>query len=47
MFKEFEKEANSGDNPEIKEFASQNLTVIQGHLDKIKAIQANMSSSKI
>ena len=43
--KEFQKEANSGKDPQIKSFASQTLPVIQGHLDKIKAIQAKMSGS--
>jgi putative membrane protein len=38
--KDFQKEANSGKNAEIKNFASQTLPVLQGHLEKIKAIQA-------
>jgi putative membrane protein len=43
--KEFTKEANSGADPKIKEFASNTLPVIQGHLDKIKAIQSKMTGS--
>jgi putative membrane protein len=43
--KEFTKEANSGTDPKIKQFAADTLPVIQGHLDKIKAIQAKMSGS--
>ncbi len=41
--KEFQKEANSGKDDQIKGFASRTLPVIQGHLDKIKGIQSNMS----
>ena len=42
--KDFHKEANTGKDPQIKSFAAQTLPVIQGHLDKIKSIQAKMSS---
>jgi putative membrane protein len=42
--KDFRKEASTGKDPQIKSFASQTLPVIQGHLDKIKAIQAKMGS---
>jgi putative membrane protein len=43
--KEFTREANSGSDPKIKQFASATLPVIQGHLDKIKAIQAKIGGS--
>lgn len=43
--KEFKKESESGTDEKIKSFASQTLPVIQGHLDKLKAIQPNLSSS--
>lgn len=42
--KEFKKEADHGKNEQIKNFASTTLPVLQGHLDKIKGIQANMKS---
>jgi len=42
--KEFQKEANSGKDAQIKEFASRTLPVIQGHLDKIKGIQSKMGA---
>ena len=42
--KEFQKEADSGKDDQIKGFASRTLPVIQGHLDKIKSIQSNMQS---
>ncbi|MBV9294408.1 MAG: DUF4142 domain-containing protein [Acidobacteriaceae bacterium] len=38
--KEFQREANSGKDAQIKDFASRTLPVIQGHLDKIKSIRA-------
>jgi len=41
--KAFTKEANSGADPKLKQFAAETLPVIQGHLDKIKAIQAKMT----
>lgn len=41
----FQKEANSGKDDQMKGFASRTLPVIQGHLDKIKSIQAKMPSS--
>ncbi|MGI8961633.1 MAG: DUF4142 domain-containing protein [Bryobacteraceae bacterium] len=40
--KEFQKEANSGKDEDIKGFASRTLPVLQGHLDNIKSIQSNM-----
>lgn len=42
--KEFQKEANNGKDPQMKEFASRTLPVIQGHLDKIKSIQPKVGS---
>ena len=44
--KDFEKEANSGSDPQIKDFAAKTLPVLQGHLDKIKGIQSSMGTSK-
>jgi putative membrane protein len=41
--KAFSKEASSGTDPKIKQFAAETLPVIQGHLDKIKAIHAKMT----
>ena len=41
--KEFQKEANSGTDEQIKGFASRTLPVIQGHLEKIKSIQSSNS----
>ena len=38
--KEFEKEANSGADPQIKNFASQTLPVLHEHLKKIRGIQS-------
>jgi putative membrane protein len=40
--KEFQKEANSGSDPQIKNFASQTLPVLQKHLSKIQSIQSSM-----
>jgi putative membrane protein len=40
--KEFQREANSGKDEQIKGFASETLPVIQGHLEKIKSIQSKM-----
>jgi putative membrane protein len=40
--KEFQKEANSGKDPQIKNFASQTLPVLQQHLSRIQSIQSNM-----
>lgn len=42
--KEFTKESTKGKDEKIKGFASQTLPVIQGHLEKIKAIQGKMGS---
>lgn len=43
--KDFTKESQAGTDEKIKSFASQTLPVIQGHLDKLKAIQPQLSSS--
>ena len=43
--KEFKNEASSGQDPQIKSFASQALPTIQAHLDKIKSIQSKLNSS--
>ena len=42
--KEFQKEANSGQDAQIKNFAQQTLPVLQEHLSKIKGIQSGGSS---
>jgi putative membrane protein len=41
--KEFQKEADKGKDPQIKNFASQTLPVLQQHLSKIQSLQSNMS----
>ena len=43
--KEFQKEADSGKDPQIKSFASETLPILQDHLSSIKNIQSNMSGS--
>jgi len=43
--KDFKKEAQSGTDEKIKSFASQTLPVIQGHLEKLQAIQPNVGTS--
>jgi putative membrane protein len=40
--KEFQKEADKGKDPQIKNFAAQTLPVLQQHLSKIQSIQSNM-----
>jgi len=42
--KAFEREAQRGTDEKIKSFASQTLPVLQGHLEKIKSIQAEMGN---
>ncbi len=42
--KEFQKEANNGQNEQIKSFASRTLPVLQEHLSRIKSIQSGMQS---
>ncbi len=41
--KDFQKEANSGKDPGIKNFASQTLPVLQDHLQKIKSIAPKLN----
>jgi putative membrane protein len=41
--KEFQKEADSGKDPQIKNFASQTLPILQEHLSKIQSIQSSMA----
>jgi putative membrane protein len=41
--KEFQKEANNGKNPQIKDFASRTLPVLQGHLDKAKSVDSSVA----
>jgi putative membrane protein len=43
--KEFQREADKGKDEQIKAFASETLPVIQGHLEKIKAIQSKMGGA--
>jgi putative membrane protein len=40
--KAFQQQGQNGTDPELKEFAAKTATVIQKHLDAIKAIQAKM-----
>jgi|SRR5579875_3759612 len=42
--KEFQKESDKGKDPQIKNFASQTLPVLQQHLSKIQSIASNMGS---
>jgi putative membrane protein len=41
--KEFQRQADNGSDPELKAFAAKGVTMIQRHLDAIKAIQAKMN----
>jgi putative membrane protein len=43
--KEFQKEAKTGKDEEIKAFASRTLPMLQQHLEKIRSIQSNMQQS--
>jgi putative membrane protein len=43
--KEFQKEANTGKDPQIKAFASETLPVLEQHLSQIKSIQAGTSGA--
>jgi putative membrane protein len=43
--KEFQRQADNGTDPEVKAFAAKGVTMIQKHLDAIKAIQAKMNGS--
>ncbi len=42
--RDFQKEANGGQDAQIKNFASTTLPTLQGHLTKIKGIQSTMGS---
>ncbi len=44
--KEFQKEAKAGKNPQIKDFASRTLPVLESHLDQIKSIQSKTGQRK-
>lgn len=41
--KEFTKESQDGKDPQIKQLAAQTLPILQGHLDKAKALEAKMN----
>jgi putative membrane protein len=41
--KEFQKEADKGKDPQIKNFASQTLPILQQHLSKAQSLQASVS----
>jgi len=41
--KEFQREADKGKDPPIKNFASQTLPVLQQHLSQIQSIQSNLA----
>ena len=43
--KEFQKEADKGKNPQIKNFASQTLPILQGHLSKAESIESGAGNS--
>ena len=45
--KGFRKEAKSGQNPQIKEFASQSLPVLRAHLEQAKAALAELSGKHV
>jgi len=40
--KEFQKEANTGKDPQLKEFASKTLPILQSHLDKAKSVESSL-----
>jgi putative membrane protein len=40
--KEFQKEANSGKDPQLKQFASTTLPILQSHLDMAKSTEAKV-----
>jgi putative membrane protein len=44
--KDFTKESQSGNDPKIKDFATTTLPVLQGHLEKIKSIQSEMTGGR-
>ena len=41
--KKFAREAKSGTDPQMKSFAAETLPIIQGHLEKVKAIKSQVS----
>jgi putative membrane protein len=43
---EFQKEANSGKDPDVKNFASQTLPTLQDHLKNVQEVHSKMASSK-
>ena len=43
--KDFQRQADNGSDPELKAFAAKGATMVQKHLDAIKAIQAKMNGS--
>lgn len=45
--KEFQKEAEKGKDPQIKNFASQTLPILQQHLGKIQSIQSSMGNGGV
>lgn len=42
--KEFQKESTKGKDEQVKAFATKTLPILQGHLEKIKGIQAKLGS---
>jgi len=42
--KAFQREADKGKDEQIKAFATETLPVLQGHLEKIKAIQSKLAA---
>ena len=44
--KEFQKEANKGKDPRMKEFAQQTLPTLQDHLSKVQSIHSSVAGSK-
>ncbi len=41
---EFQNEAQNGNDPELKKFASKTSAVIQRHLERVKGVQGKMKS---
>ncbi len=41
---EFEKEANSGTDPDIKDFASKTLPTVKHHLEMAESAQAKLKN---
>ena len=44
--KEFQKEANNGSDPQLKDFASQTLPTLQSHLEMAKSAESSLKSTK-